>query len=416
MFRFLFIVVFLLLLLWLRFWLYYRDLPRYKDGDKARLAATLTSEPEVRGGRQNFVIFDDKGNKISILTSGVLLYHYGDKLFIDGFFTVRPRGYFIYYPNVQIINSDHNFLSQFYVYIKTRSKDLLNSSIPPVSSSLLLGMVLGGRQGMPSEFMDKLRIVGVIHVIAASGMNVTFVAAALVSLFGRVMKRQYVLFVSILGLVLYAFLAGFEPSIVRATIMAIIAFSASLLGRQYLALLSLFFTGYAMLLYNPSNIYNIGFQLSFLSTLGILGIKPLFPFQKYFIAEDVGTTFAAQLATLPVLLITFGQYGVLSLLANAVVLWTVPFLMLFGGLGVVAGLVFAPFGRFFIWLSLPFLFYFEKAVSFFADLNWIWKVGEFSWQLSVGYYLILAATVIALKKIKIQRSLQRRAGKDQSLV
>jgi len=188
-------------------------------------------EPEVRGGKQSFAVSDNKGNRISILNGGVLPYHYGDRLFIDGVFTVGNNRYFIYYPSVQMLNSDHNFLSQFDIYIKTGSKNLLNSSIPPISSALLSGMVFGGRQGMPTEFMEKLRVVGVIHVIAASGMNVTFVAAALVSLFGRVMKRQYVLLMSISGVVLYAFLAGFEPSIVRATVMAVIAFGAAMLGR-----------------------------------------------------------------------------------------------------------------------------------------------------------------------------------------
>ncbi len=390
--------IFLLVLLGMRFWLYYRDLPVYKNGDKARFVATLTVEPEVRGGRQSFTVSDNKGNRISILNGGVLPYHYGDRLFIDGIFTVRDRRYFIYYPGVQMLNSDHNFLSQFDIYIKTGSKNLLNSSIPPVSSALLSGMVFGGRQGMPTEFMEKLRVVGVIHVIAASGMNVTFVAVALVSLFGRVMRRQYVLFMSISGVVLYAFLAGFEPSIVRAAVMAVIAFGAALLGRQYLALLALLFTGYVMLFYDPTNISNIGFQLSFLSTLGILGIKPLFPLQKYFLAEDVGTTIAAQLATFPVLFGVFGQYGVLSILVNACVLWTVPYLMIFGALAVVGGLVFVPLGRFFAWLAFPFLIYFEKVVSFFADLNWVWKMEGLSWYLAVGYYLILAAVVMFVRR------------------
>lgn len=240
MFKVILIIVFLLLLLGLRFWFYYRDMSEFKNGDKASFTTTLMSEPEIRGGRQSFLVLDNKGTRISILSGGVLPYHYGDRLFIDGFFTVSKKRYFIYYPKIQILKSDHNFLSSFDIYIKTHSKDLLNSSIPPVSSALLMGMVFGGRQGMLAIFTEKLRTVGVIHVIAASGMNVTFVAAALVSLFGRVMKRQYVLIVSILRVLFYAFLAGFEPSIVRATAMAIIAFGAALFGRQYIAFVSLF--------------------------------------------------------------------------------------------------------------------------------------------------------------------------------
>lgn len=364
----------------------------------------LKNEPEVRAGRQSFIVLDNKGAEISILSGGVLPYHYGDRLFIDGFFTVRSGRYFVYYPKIQLLKSDHNLFSWFDVYIKTLSKNLFNSSIPPVSSSLLLGIVFGGRQGISGEFMEKLRTVGVIHVIAASGMNVTLVAAALVSLFGKVMKRQYVLLVSIVGIVLYAFLAGFEPSIVRATIMAIIGFGAALFGRQYFALFSLFITGYIMLLHNPYNIFDIGFQLSFLSTWGIMEIKPLFPLQKHFIAEDIGTTLSAQLAAIPILLATFGQYGVMSIIVNACVLWTIPFLMIFGALAVIGSLLFAPLGQIFLWLSFPFLLYFERTVSFFADLNWVWTVTSFPVAFIAAYYFILIAIVLALKEIVNQRS------------
>lgn len=168
-----------------------------------------------------------------------------------------------------------------------------------------------------------------------------------------------------------------------------------------------------MLFYRPSNISDIGFQLSFLSTLGILGIKPLLPFQKYFLVEDVGTTFAAQLATFPVLFGIFGQYGVLSILVNACVLWTIPYLMIFGSLAVVGGLVLVPLGQLFAWLSLPLLLYFEKVVSFFADLNWLWKMEGLSWYLAVGYYLILVVTVLAIKNLKVKSQKSKSQFKSQ---
>jgi competence protein ComEC len=215
-------------------------------------------------------------------------------------------------------------------------------------------------------------------------MNVTFMAAALVSLFGKMMKRQYVLALSVPGVNFYAFLAGFELSIVRVTVMTIIALAAGLFGRQYFALLSLLKKGYLMLLYRPTNLSDIGFQLFFLSTFGIIGIKLFLPLQKYFIAEDIGTTLAAQLATFPVLFATFGQYGVLSLLVNAFVLWTIPYLMVFGAVGVVGGLIFVPIGKIFVWLYLPFLLYFESVVSFFGDMDWVWNTEDCRGSCALG--------------------------------
>lgn len=404
MFRLVWVVVFLLVLLGIRFWFYYRDLPVYKDGQKVSLFVTLKGEPEIRSGKLVFTVWDHRGVRISIVSSSVLPYHYGDRLFIEGFFTVRDSRYFLYFPNIQIVNSDQNYLSQFDAYIKNNSRSLLNSSISPVSSSLLMGLIFGGRQGMPREFMEKLRIVGVFHVIAASGMNVSFVAAVLMSIFGRIMKRQAVLLFSVTGVVFYAYLAGFEASIVRASIMAIIAFSAALMGRQYIALFALAITAYVMLFYFPGNFQDIGFQLSFLSTLGILEIKPLFPWQKYFIVEDIGITLAAQLATFPVILSVFGQYGILSVLVNVFVLWTIPFLMIFGVMAIVSGLIFIPLGKLLVWFCLPFLLYFERTVSFFAGLNWIWKLESFPIEFFAAYYFILAAMVVAAKKHKVREA------------
>lgn len=400
MFRGVLIGVLLLLLLSLRFWFYYRDFVEYRDGDRAGLAARLIDDPQMKRGRQYFTVVDIKGIKISVVNNRVLPYHYGDSVFIDGIFTVRKGHYFVYNPRIYAIDSDHNFLSQFNTYIKSHSKSLLNTSIGPVSSSLLLGMVFGGNEGMPSEFMEKLRTTGVLHVTAASGMNVTLVAAVLVSIFGRLARRQIVLLLSILGVMFYAYLAGFEASIVRAMIMAVIAFGAAMFGKKYFGVLALFITGYIMLFYRPANLSDIGFQLSFLSTFGILWLKPLMPLQKNFLAGDVGTTLSAQIMTLPVILNTFGQYGVLSILVNACVLWTVPYLMILGALSIVGGWVFVPIGKFFAWLSFPFLLYFEKIVSFFADLNWVWEVGAFSSMFISSYYFILAAIVIAFKKWK----------------
>ena len=373
------IVFVLLILLFVRLWGYFHNLPVYKNGDRIVLATRLTEQPEIRMGMESFMVTDKFGTRIRVNAAAGQLYNYGDNLLITGTLTIKNQFYSLYYPKVKIVNSEHNYLSQVDVYIKKTSKELFDGSIPMTSSALLMGMVFGGNQGMPKAFMDKLRITGVIHVIAASGMNVTMAAGVFISLLGKILKRQIVLLLSILGVLFYAFLAGFEPSIVRAAIMVAISLGAGFLGRQYLAQFALLLTGYLMLIYRPANLFDIGFQLSFLSTWGILILKPLMPFQKFFLADDMGTTMAAQLATFPVLFATFGQYGLLSLLVNICVLWTVPFLMIFGAIGAIGGMVFVPLGKLFVWISLPFLMYFERVVSFFADLNWVWRVDSLTW-------------------------------------
>ncbi len=388
-----------------RFVDYYQNVPEYHDGDTFRITATLREEPELLSGKQSFSLKTPDGVRIKIVTIAGPLYHFGDRLFIDGVFTKKEYKGFstltLYFPKIQIARNDHNMIAQSAFYIKNKAKALYESVLSPIGASLLLGIIFGGKEGMPETFSDALRTVGVFHVVAASGMNVSFVAGALLALFGKIFRRPIALVAGICGIVFYAFVAGFEPSIVRAAIMAVVAFSASLLGRQYLALFGTAFAGYVMLFLSPFLLFDVGFQLSFLSTMGILLIKPVLPLGKnMFLSDDIGTTIAAQIATLPVLLSVFGQYGVLSVLVNALVLWTVPVLMVFGSLGLLAGLIFAPLGKLFIFLCLPFLLFFEKVVSLFGSSGWMVQIESFPVAATVGYYLILVAVVLFINKRK----------------
>ena len=135
-------------------------------------------------------------------------------------------------------------------------------TLPSPSSSLLLGIIFGIKEQMPKDFTDNLRTSGVFHVIAASGMNVTLVAGFLSVFFAFFFKRQIAIGLSILGIIFYAILAGLEPSIIRASVMGILVFSAQILGRQTLAVNFLALTGFVMLFVDPSLIFDIGFQLS----------------------------------------------------------------------------------------------------------------------------------------------------------
>lgn len=398
------ISVFLLAALLLRFFFYYEYLPAYHDGQHVRFEASLQEEPEAKSGTQRFKLEAPGKLQAYVITRSFPQYNYGDRLVIDGIFTRREyKGHIfwsIYFPKIQIAKKDENFVTQNAFQIKDKAQNIFSNALPPISSSLLLGIIFGGKHSMPEDFLDKLRTVGVLHVIAASGMNVSFVAGALLFTFGSFMKRQFALILGVVGIILYTFLTGFEPSIIRAAIMAIFAFSASFFGRQHIGVFALFAAGYLMVLWQPSYVFDVGFQLSFLATLGILVIKPLISFKKNVFTEDFGTTLAAQIGTLPILLGVFGKVGIVSLLANVLILWTVPFLMAFGSLSVALGLVFEPLGYLVVLLCLPFLFFFETVVSLFGNVGWILEMESFPWFLVVGYYLVVIAIVVFLQKRK----------------
>lgn len=397
-----------LVLVW-RTWNFYDARPVYHDGERIRLVATVREEPQITTGKQKIKIKTADGFRVTVVTHVSPMYEDGQEIIVDGVFTKKHGEDFdywtVYFPHLQTVKNDHNIVTDAAYAVKNEAKNLFQSTLPPVSSSLLLGMVLGGKQGMPEDFLEKLRTTGVLHVIAASGMNVSFVAMMLVAGLGKFMKRQVALFTAVFGIAFYVTVAGFEPSIVRAAIMSSLAIVATLLGRQSAGVVTLFLTGYIMLLVSPVLWEDVGFQLSFLATLGILVVKPLLDGGLDGLGslgrlggEDVSTTTAAQVATLPVMLGVFGSYGLLSILVNALVLWTVPVLMILGTLAIILGGFFEPLGKLPLFISYPFLWYFEAVINIFGGTGWMVTVPEVSWVVWVGYYLLLAAVVFRKRK------------------
>lgn len=391
----------------MRFIFFYHSLPHYTGGQKLTFQTTLTEEPEITQGWQKFAVRLSDGTKITVYNSLSQMLHFTDRIEISGKLTQREfsgHTYFVmYFPALKLRGKDRNFLAGSAGVIKNKANTLFNSTLSPIQASLVSGMLFGGNKGMPDQFLQSLQNTGVLHVTAASGMNVTFVAGAFLSVLGSVMRRQFALFIGIGGIVFYAFLAGGEPAIVRASIMAGFAFGANLLGRQNYAVFSLLFAAYLMLLYNPGFLTDTGFQLSFLATLGILFVKPLFPEKKNaLLFEDVKTTLAAQAAVTPVLASIFGKIGLLSLLANALVLWTIPFIMTISSSALMISFLFEPLGKLTLLLCLPLLMYFEWIVTMLGNAGWVVEVKSIPVMALCGYYLFIAGFVVFIQRRKVR--------------
>lgn len=414
-FKLLFLI---LIILGLRLWLYFSAVPEYDQGQVIKGIYKINSEPSFSAGRQNFSIKDEYLNSIKVYTSSSPRYNYGDTVFIDGIFTIKNYNgkdyYYINFPSIQNADKEINILTKSSNWVRNKAKTLYESHLPPVSSSLLLGIIFGGKHGMPQEFEEKLQVTGAMHVIAASGMNVTFVAGFLISGLSSFFNRRFAVMIASFGVIYYMFLAGLEPSIVRAGTMALLAFGAALLGKQYYGLFALLLTLIILLLISPALLVDVGFQLSFLATLGIILFKPgFFSFETVTdrsrtilksLLDDVGTTIAAQVGAMPVLLSVFGTIGILSVLVNALVLWTIPVIMTFGAISLVAGLIVEPIGVIFLYLCLPFLLIFEKIIIFFGNFGLVYEVGDLAWQVIAGYYFIMVTVYLVIKMSRSTRS------------
>ena len=207
--------------------------------------------------------------------------------------------------------------------------------------SVLAAMALGDKSALTSEVRKTYSATGASHVLALSGLHLGIIYMLLSGLaFGR---RRFWLGQSVIVTCIwaFAFLTGLSPSIVRsATMISIYAiFSVGGRGRSSLNLLA--FTAIVILLFDPSALFDMGFQLSFMAVLSILLFMPLveryWPVKSWihrWLRGMVGVSVAAQLGVAPLIAYYFGHFSPYFLLTNFIVIPAVT-IILYGALLVI---------------------------------------------------------------------------------
>lgn len=244
--------------------------------------------------------------------------------------------------------------------LRGRLAESINRQLPEPHAALLNGVLLGERSAIPLELNDRLNRTGTSHLIAISGFNVAIVVGALTAVVSRLVPWRIAAAPPvILGVLLYVLLVGAAPSVVRAAIMGSMALVAPLTGRQAHAFTSLVWAAAFMALHNPLVLWDIGFQLSFLATAGILLLGPPLDRMLRWIPdlarETVAVTLAAQIAVLPVLSLTFQRVPIAGLIANLLAIPLFPPIMFSGAalasIAAIAPAVAAP-AAWLVWLLL----------------------------------------------------------------
>ncbi len=218
---------------------------------------------------------------------------------------------------------------------RARLQEVYRKALPEPYGEVLSGLVLG-TDVRDARLVRAFRDSGLAHVLVASGCQLAIVAAFLHVLLRGV--RRWVRDLVVLGGVLgFALLAGFEPSMARAAGMSGLVVAASLLRREPDPLTNLALVGTVLLAANPLLVLDVGFQLSVAATLGLICLAPPLIQGLSFLPSPVrtlvGGTLAAQLAVLPLLIWHFGRVALLAPLTNLLALPVVAVLVP-AGLGV----------------------------------------------------------------------------------
>lgn len=346
-----FILLFSLILL--RF---YSTRPVYQNGDNIRITSRVYNEPIIYDRQQYLNL---QGLKVYLPKYPQITY--GDLIQVEG------------------IVEDDKLKQAKLINLQTETKNLLlklrlklisfyKSSLPEPYGSLMAGIVIGSKN-MPPSFWQRLKKTGTAHVVVASGTNVTMFAAFLISTLTYFFNRKHAVFIAIAGILLYVILSGFDAPIIRAGIMASITFWAQKEGRVVNSWRLLIYTAGIMLLIKPHWITDLGFILSFMATMSLMLFQKRIDMKLKFVPEIVreglSTSLAAQIGVAFIIYATFGQFNFMSPIINALILWTVPYIMSIGALAGIASLI-APFiGRLILFISFPLLLWFTKILEIF---------------------------------------------------
>lgn len=196
--------------------------------------------------------------------------------------------------------------------------------------------LLMGKTGLSSSLIDEMRKTGTTHLIALSGFNISIISLYLFGflLFLR-LHRKLALGIASILVILFVIMVGGEASLVRAAVMGELVLIAQFIGRRYHFRRAILCAAFGMILFNPDVVaLDIGFQLSFLSTLGITYLSPIFEKrwggEKSFLGwrSHFYSTIASQVMAFPILITTFHTFSLLSIITNVLLLFSIPFTML----------------------------------------------------------------------------------------
>jgi len=213
----------------------------------------------------------------------------------------------------------------------------------------LLSSITLGRQAvnLSAKITDLFIKTGLAHILAASGFHVAILLGFVLTITRNLSpKKQFIIAVTIL--IIYGTLTGLQPSVLRAILMGIGALIGLLYNRQVNSLGSLLLAATILLLWQPLWIWDLGFQLSFLATLGLIITVPLLKNKiDYFpnlIAEPIAISLAATLWTMPLLMFTFNSIALYNIPINIITTPLVTLISLGGVFTAFLGLIYPPLG------------------------------------------------------------------------
>jgi competence protein ComEC len=361
---------------------------------------------------------------------------YGDRVLIEGMLETPPvledfsyKDYLarqgihslVRHAEVTLLTERQASPILYHLYeFKRHAQSTIAGILPEPQAALLTGILLGVETGIPANLMDDFAATGTTHIIAISGFNITIVSGIFFGLAQRLSGKKRAFWIAAAGIAIYTILVGASAAVVRAAAMGILYMIAIRLGRSTYAPASLAAAALVMTLLNPHTLWDVGFQLSFAATVGlVLYTEPL---EQVFeqalgrittverakkivglISEALLVTLAAQITTTPIILNIFGRLSVITLVTNFLILPVQSYLMLSGMVALLLGLLFRPLGQVAGWVSWVFLTYTIEMVRLTARVPFASVEVKMEGWMMWAYYALLAGLTWWFKQTRERR-------------
>lgn len=316
-------------------------------GEEIELSGTVVAEPEYKE-RTVQLFVETETDKVLVSTDRLNDVSYGDKVLIAGKLEVpgkfetdlgrvfdyenylKAKGveYRIAFAELEVVDSGlGNPIISRLLFVKQSFINSVEKIIPEPAVGLSSGLLLGVKSALGDDIETDFRRTGIIHIVVLSGYNVMLVVTFIMFCFSFLLPLRMRVVAGVLSIIAFALIVGLSATVVRASVMALLVLLAESLGRKYDVMRALLFAGLVMIIINPFIlIYDIGFQLSFMATLGLLLVVPefekrllegnnLFGIKDFFMA-----TIATQIAVLPLLLYHIGEVSLIAVVVNMLVL------------------------------------------------------------------------------------------------
>ena len=275
--------------------------------------------------------------------------------------------------NVIILGESSNFIEK----VKEHNRKLLVEVFGDTNGNLAYASLYGDKSYTDSELLDQFRQSGVAHIFTVSGLHISLIVLVISFFISKTNASNLKKFIiNLLILFVFCLLCNFSSSVIRASIMALVMISSKIFGKKYDVLNSVSLAGCILLILNPLNTFDIGFQMTFASVIGIIMFGSLFnkiKIQNKYIKtvySALTTSLGAQLGLFPIFANSYGYITTWSVLANIII---VPIFSVFFSIFFVIN---------FIVLILPFL----KFLYFLPNiiLSFVIKLNAFSIMLPYG--------------------------------